>query len=77
MLHLLLKEFYVQRKVAYFAPLFLLPYFLTLGKEFPSQSNLMQMTIYSLSIGFIAYFLTTYANFNTNEGEKKSKSSYT
>lgn len=70
MLHLLLKEFYVQRKMAYLVPLFLLPYFLTLGKEIPNQGNLMQMIIYSLSIGFIAYFITTYANFNTNEGEK-------
>lgn len=72
MLHLLLKEFYVQRKLAYLVPLFLLPYFLTLGKEinFPNQSDWMQVLVYSMSIGFIAYFITTYSNFNTNEGEK-------
>lgn len=70
MLHLVLKEFYVQRKIAYFVPLFLLPYFLTLGKEIPNQSYWMQVFFYSMSIGFIAYLITTYSNFNTNEGEK-------
>lgn len=69
MLHLLKKEVYTQRYFAYFAPLFLLPYFLSIGKNI-SGSSVMTVMMLSLSIGFIAYFMVMYSNFNTNETER-------
>lgn len=68
MLHLIIKDMYTQRKVAYVAPIFLLPYFLTMGKNIPSTSIYATIN-YSLCIAFIAYFMAMYSNFNTNEGE--------
>ncbi|AGK53784.1 ABC-2 transporter permease [Bacillus sp. 1NLA3E] len=69
MLHLMIKDIFTQKKVAYFAPIFLLPYFLTIGKNISGYS-LITILIYSLSIAFIAYFMVMYSNFNTNESEK-------
>jgi len=69
MLHLILKDFYIQKKIAYFIPILLLPYFLTIGKN-SSGSNPITLLIYSLSISFIAYFMATYSNFNTEENER-------
>ncbi|WP_416825419.1 ABC-2 transporter permease [Ectobacillus polymachus] len=68
MLHLIIKDMYTQRKIAYVAPIFLLPYFLTMGKNIPS-TGIYASIIYSLAIAFIAYFMALYSNFNTNEGE--------
>ena len=84
MFQLIKKDIVTQRYFAYLAPLFLLPYFLTIGKnnENPPFINLLTIgkntegpplilvMIFSMSIAFIAYFMVMYSNFNTNEGEK-------
>ena len=69
LLRLILKDLYTQKKIAYFSPLLLLPYFLSIGKNIHSP-NFIGIVIYSLCIAFIAYFMATYTNFYTGEGEK-------
>ncbi|SFF93925.1 ABC-2 transporter permease [Sporolactobacillus nakayamae] len=64
MYQLLRKDILTQRKTAFIAPLFLIFYFLTMGKDVPQLGGY----IYCLAIGFIAYFMTMLSNFNTNEG---------
>lgn len=68
MFHLMMKDIYTQKKTGYFAPIFLVPYFLMMGKDIPS-TGIYAGVIYSLSISFIAYFMMMYSNFNTNESE--------
>lgn len=69
MLRLMLKDISTQKKVAYFAPAVLLLYFLTMGKNI-TGSSFMTIMIYSSGIGFIAYFMVLYSNFETGESEK-------
>ncbi|MET1249891.1 ABC-2 transporter permease [Sporolactobacillus sp. STCC-11] len=64
MYQLLRKDILTQRKTAFIAPLFLIFYFLTLGKDVPQLGGYL----YCLAIGFIAYFMALLSNFNTNEG---------
>ncbi|MCO7126799.1 ABC-2 transporter permease [Sporolactobacillus shoreicorticis] len=64
MYQLIRKDILTQRKTAFIAPLFLILYFLTLGKDVPQLGGY----IYCLGIGFIAYFMAMLSNFNTNEG---------
>ncbi|AJY74237.1 ABC-2 transporter permease [Paenibacillus beijingensis] len=66
MFGLMIKDFYTQRKFAYLAPIFLLPYFLTLGRNISGAG----IELFSLSIGFIGYIMTLYSNFNIGESEK-------
>lgn len=68
MFHLMMKDIYTQKKTGYFAPIFLVPYFLMMGKDIPS-AGIYASVIYSLSISFIAYFMMMYSNFSTNESE--------
>jgi ABC-2 type transport system permease protein len=62
---LIRKDLLTQRKTAFIAPLFLIIYFLTLGKDVPQLGG----SLYCLAIGFIAYFMTMLSNFDTNEGQ--------
>lgn len=70
MFRLIKKDIYTQRKIAYLTPLLLLPYFLTMGKGIGSANTLVGILIFSMSIAFIAYFMTMYSNFNTGESER-------
>ena len=69
MLQLIKKDVVTQRIFAYLAPLFLLPYFLTIGKNIEGPPLILVM-VFSMSIAFISYIMVMYSNFNTNEGEK-------
>lgn len=69
MFSLMKKDIYTQKKSAFFTPLLLLPYLLTLGKDV-TGSGLIENLIFSLSIAFIAYFMMMYSNFNTGESER-------
>lgn len=69
MLQLIKKEITTQRKVAYMAPLMLLPYFIGIGNDV-GGTPLIIVLIFSMSIAFIGYFMVLYSNFSTNEGEK-------
>lgn len=65
MYQLIMKDILTQRRVAFIAPFFLLFYFLTVGKDVTTLVSVQ----FSLGIGFIAYFIMMYSNFNTNEGD--------
>ncbi|GAA0138113.1 hypothetical protein YSY43_49540 [Paenibacillus sp. YSY-4.3] len=69
MLKLLLMELYTQKKIAFLIPIIMFPLFLTLGNRI-SGSDPFPTIIFSLSVGFISYFLTSYSNSNTGETEK-------
>ncbi|WP_071394181.1 ABC-2 transporter permease [Bacillus tuaregi] len=70
MFQLMLKDFHTQRKVAYFIPLLLLTYLLTLGKEVSGDNPIIEHLIFGLSIACIAYFMMMYSNFNLGESER-------
>jgi len=70
MLQLFVKDFYTQRKTSYLIPLLLLPGLLSFVKNIPEQNYWLQVILYSLIIGFIAYYLTSNTNFSTNESDK-------
>lgn len=70
MLQLFIKDFYTQRKTSYLIPLLLLPGLLSFVKNIPEQNYWLQVILYSLIIGFIAYYLTSNTNFSTNESDK-------
>lgn len=65
MYQLIRKDLLTQRKTAFISPLFLIFYFLTLGKDVPQLGG----SLYCLAVGFIAYFMTMLSNFDTNEGQ--------
>lgn len=69
MFQFLIMELNTQKKVAFFIPIIMLPLFLTLGDRF-SESDRFSTIIFSLAVGFISYFLTSYSNSNTGESEK-------
>lgn len=69
MLKLLLMELYTQKKIAFLIPIIMFPLFLTLGDKI-SGSDPFPTIIFSLAVGFISYFLTSYSNSNTGETEK-------
>ncbi|WP_196427134.1 ABC-2 transporter permease [Paenibacillus woosongensis] len=69
MLKLLFMELYTQKKIAFLIPIIMFPLFLTLGDRI-SGSGLFPTIIFSLAVGFISYFLTSYSNSNTGETEK-------
>ena len=69
MFQLMLKDIYIQRKTAFIAPVFLLIYFLTMGRELENTGSLIAMA-YSLAVAFIAFLMLVYSNFNTGETAK-------
>lgn len=69
MINLLFTEIYTQKKIAFFIPIIMLPLFYSIGDEILGNDMLSTM-IFSLTIGFISYFLTSYSNSNTGETEK-------
>lgn len=69
MFQFLIMELNTQKKIAFFIPIIMFPLFLTLGDRF-SESDMFSTIIFSLAVGFISYFLTSYSNSNTGETEK-------
>ncbi|WP_409271906.1 ABC-2 transporter permease [Neobacillus sp. SCS-31] len=70
MVQLMIKDLYIQKKSAYFAPLLLLTFFLSKQKEVGMGNASIENVTFGLSVGFIAYFMTMYSNFNTGESER-------
>lgn len=69
MLKLILMELYTQKKISFFIPVILLPLFLSLGDKI-SGTDMFPTLIFSLAVGFISYFMTSYSNSNTGETDK-------
>lgn len=67
MIQLMKKDIVTQRKVALFAPVFMVGYFSLMGKELGENSSFGSV-IFSLAIAFITYVIVLYSNFNTDEG---------
>jgi ABC-2 type transport system permease protein len=66
---LIRKDLLTQKKTAFISPLFLIIYYLTLGKDVPQLGGYL----YCSAIGFIAYFMAMGSNFDTNEGQDKQQ----
>lgn len=73
MFRLMMKDIYTQRKEGYAAPVFLLLYFLEMGKELGHSGSPMPL-VYSLAVAFIAYIMAIFTNFSTGESDKMQNS---
>ncbi|WP_373293801.1 ABC-2 transporter permease [Paenibacillus albidus] len=62
-------EVYTQKKIAFFIPIIMLPFFFTLD-DVISKGGILSTIIFSFTVGFISYFQTSYSNSNTGETEK-------